>query len=96
MSGSITVTMSDEFFTSDANRASLCWINRSWVSAALSSASATCEDSARKLSTTDSGISAGVATTIMPRNSSRMNRGATSTVPSVLRGSASGSLSVLS
>jgi hypothetical protein len=36
--------------------------------AALSSASATCEESARRLSATETGISSSVAITIMPRN----------------------------
>ena len=39
---------SDEFFTSDAKRASLCRVTSSSVSAALSSASATCDDSASR------------------------------------------------
>ena len=51
----MTVTTSEEFLTSDANRASLCRSSRSSVSAALSSASATCEESARRLSATDDG-----------------------------------------
>ena len=66
------------------------------MSAALSSASATCDESARRLSATDDGISWGVATTIMPRNSSRMNRGATSTEPSSWKGRFKGSRIVLS
>ncbi len=92
----MTVTTSDEFLTSDANRASLWRNSRSSVSAALSSASATCEESARRLSATETGISSSVATTIRPRNSSRMNSGATSTDPSTSSGSESGSLIVLS
>ena len=38
------MTTSEEFCTSDEKRASLCWRSRSSVSAALSSASATCDD----------------------------------------------------
>ena len=57
----MTATTSEEFLTNDANRASLWRSSRSSVSAALSSASATCEESALRLSATDAGISSGVA-----------------------------------
>ena len=96
VSGSTTVTMSDEFCTSEANRASLCCISRSSVSAALSSARATCEDRARSESAVVRGISSGVDTIMSPCSSSRMNSGATKTEPSSSEGSASVSRSVLS
>ena len=95
VSGSISITRSEELRTSEANRAWLCWISRSSVSAALSSASATCDVNDSRASSTVRGSEPGALTTMMPASSSRIDSGATKALP-CSSGSDKGTRSTLS
>ena len=75
-SASTTMTTSDEFWTSEENRASLWRISRISVVRALSSARATWEESASIESRIARGTLEDPATTSTPWSSSFMNRGA--------------------